>query len=154
MAVAVGDLAPDFSLPGVHEGERSEYRLSSQRGAPVVLVLYPGDNSVVCTRQLASYTEDIEGFADVGATVWAISPQDLDSHERFAGKHSLAMPLLADTDKEVFGSYGCLGPLGFPRRSVFVVDGDGRLAYAHRSYAGVTFKSSDDLIDAVRAAGD
>lgn len=152
MGLAIGDLAPDFTLPGVHRGVRAEYHLAAQRGTPIVLVLYPGDNTAVCTMQLASYTQDIDSFAAVGATVWGISPQDLDSHEDFARKHSLGMPLLADTDKSMFAAYGCLGPLGFPRRSVFVVDAEGRIAYAHRAFTGVTFKSSDELVDAVRAA--
>ena len=57
----------------------------------------------------------------------AISAQDVDSHERFSAKHGgFGFPLLADTDKAVAGRYGTLGPLGFPRRSVFVIDADGR----------------------------
>lgn len=151
MGLRVGDEAPDFTLPGIDGHVRGDYTLSARRGDPVVLVLYPGDDTPVCTRQLTNYTDDIEGFSAVGATVWGISPQDLDSHEAFAESHGLGMPLLADTDKTVFGLYGCLGPLGFPRRSVFVVDADGRIAYAHRAFTGATFKSSDELIAAVKA---
>ena len=61
---AVGDTAPDFQLPGT--GGRS-YSLAEYRGQPVVLVFYPGDNTPVCTKQLTSYTQNIEQFADVGA---------------------------------------------------------------------------------------
>ena len=50
------------------------------------------------------------------------SPQDVASHERFATRHGFEFPLLADTDKTVGGEYGTLGPIGFYRRSVFVVD--------------------------------
>ena len=51
MAVRVGDKAPEFTLAGT--GGR-DYSLSEYRGKPVVLVFYPGDNTPVCTRQLAS----------------------------------------------------------------------------------------------------
>ena len=52
----------------------------------------------------------------------------------FSCKHGgFAFPLLADTDKEVGEAYGILGPLGFYRRSVFVVDGEGIVRYAHRA---------------------
>jgi len=147
--ITVGDTAPDFTLPGT--GERS-YSLSEYRGQPVVLVFYPGDNTPVCTKQLNSYTSDIGEFEGVHAQVLAISPQSVESHDGFAAKHGFKFPLLADTDKRVAGLYGTLGPLGFPRRSVFVVDADGVVRYAHRAIAGLTFRSTDEIVRAVEAA--
>ena len=49
-------------------------------------------------------------------------------------------------------SYGTLGPLGFYRRSVFVVDSAGTIRYAHRAIAGLTYRPASELIDAVKAA--
>ena len=46
----------------------------------------------------------------------------------------------------VAGAYGTLGPIGFPRRSVFIVDGDGVIRYAHRAIAGLTFRPVDELV--------
>ncbi|MEM9711226.1 MAG: peroxiredoxin [Actinomycetota bacterium] len=152
MAVGVGDAAPPFELEGFFEGERRPYSLSEFAGQPIVLVLYPGDDTPVCTRQLNSYTDDLGQFEEVGAQILAVSPQDLDSHEQFSCKHELGFPLLADTGKSLFDDYGALGPLGFPRRSVFVIDGEGVIRYAHRALAGVTFRKSDELVDAVRSA--
>jgi peroxiredoxin Q/BCP len=106
----------------------------------------------VCTKQLNTYNDDLSQFEGVGAKVLAVSQQDMASHEKVAAKHGFKFPLLADTDKAVAGAYGTLGPLGFPRRSVFVIDGDGVVRYAHRAIAGLTFKSSDELVNAVRAA--
>ena len=152
-APGVGDRAPDFSLPGVQDGERREYSLAEFKGRPVVLAFYPGDNTAVCTRQLNSYTDDIGDFAAVDAQVLAISPQSVDSHVGFAEKQKgFAFPLLADTDKSVAEAYGILGPLGFYRRSVFVVDASGKLVYAHRSVGGMTFKPTAELVEAVKAA--
>jgi peroxiredoxin len=149
MAVGIGDTAPDFTLPGT--GGR-DYSLSSYRGHPVVLVFYPGDNTAVCTTQLKSYTADFAEFEGVDAQLLAISPQDVASHEGFSDKHGFKFPLLADVDKAVGAAYGVLGPIGFYRRSVFVVDKDGVIRYAHRAIAGLTYKSSDELVKAVRAA--
>ena len=153
MSLAVGDEAPDFTLAGVDRGERADYTLSSFRGTPVVLVFYPGDNTPVCTRQLNQYTADIDRFAEVGAQVLALSPQSVDSHEGFSGAQGgFGFPLLADEDKAVGAAYGIIGPLGFYRRSVFVIDGDGRIAYIHRAVAGMTFRPTDQLVDAVKGA--
>ena len=153
MAVEVGQPAPDFQLDGsdnTPEGRRS-YTLAEYRGQPVVLVFYPGDNTPVCTRQLNTYTEDIASFEAAGAQVLAISPQSVQSHDDFACKQGgFGFPLLADTDKAVGGTYGIVGPLGFYRRSAFVVDAQGIVRYAHRAVAGLTIRSTDDRVAAVR----
>jgi peroxiredoxin Q/BCP len=150
----VGDQAPDFTLAGVQNGERREYSLSEFRGQPVVLAFYPGDNTAVCTRQLNSYNDDIASFGEVNAQVLALSPQSVDSHVGFAEKQNgFAFPLLADTEKEVAAAFGTLGPLKFYRRSVFVIDADGKIVYAHRAPVGLTFKPTSELVAAVKAAG-
>ena len=149
--LAPGDVAPDFELDGTG-GRR--YRLSDHRGSPVVVVFYPGDNTPVCTVQLNSYTEDFSRFAEVSAQVLAISPQDVASHEAFAkSQGGFAFPLLADVDKHVARMYGILGPLGSYRRSVFIVDAEGIIRYAHRSAAGLTYRPVAELIGALRALG-
>lgn len=149
MTLGVGERAPDFTLPAT--GGRS-CSLADYAGQVVVLVFYPGDDTPVCTKQLNSYNDDLSQFEALGAQVLAISAQDLDSHERFAEKHGFKFPLLADVDKAVAGRYGTLGPLGFPRRSVFVVDASGVIRYAHRAIAGLTFRSVDELVRAVEGA--
>lgn len=148
-APRVGDVAPDFTLPGT--GGRT-VTLSELRGGPVVLVFYPGDNTPVCTTQLNAYTRDISQFEGLGARVLAISPQDLASHESFSCKQGgFAFPLLADTEKVAGTAYGVIGPVGFYRRSVFVIDAGGTIRYAHRSVAGLTFKPVAELVAALEA---
>lgn len=143
MSLSVGDPAPDFTLAGT--GGR-DYSLAEFRGRPVVLVFYPGDDTPVCTKQLNSYNDDLAQFAEMNAQVLAISAQDVASHESFSGKHGFGFPLLADTDKAVASAYGTLGPIGFPRRSVFIVDADGIVRYAHRAIAGLTFRPVGELV--------
>jgi thioredoxin-dependent peroxiredoxin len=154
-AAEIGRPAPLFTLPGTDGGSagRRDHSLEEYRGQVVVLVFYPGDNTPVCTRQLNAYTDDIASFREAGAQVLAISPQSVESHEDFSCKQDgFGFPLLADTDKEVGAAYGILGPLGFYRRSVFVVDAEGIVRYAHRAVAGLTFRSSKELVAAVRDA--
>ncbi len=156
MGAEVGAPAPAFTLDGSdNTGDgRRPYSLADYRGHVVVLVFYPGDSTAVCTRQLNAYSEDISSFEEAGAQVLAISPQSIESHDEFSCKQGgFGFPLLADTDKAVGEAYGILGPLGFYRRSVFVVDRDGIVRYAHKAVAGLTFRSTKELIEAVRAAG-
>jgi thioredoxin-dependent peroxiredoxin len=153
--IRTGNAAPDFTLPGIDPtiGERRDFSLGEFRGHPVVLAFYPGDSTPVCTRQLTSYTADIDRFVEVGAQVLAISPQSVDSHEQFScGNGGFAFPLLADEEKAVGREYGILGPLDFYRRSVFVVDPDGIVRYAHRTLVGMSFRDPEELVAAVKAA--
>jgi peroxiredoxin Q/BCP len=148
--VDVGAAVPDFTLPGLQldgdTAERREFRIGDARGKPLVLAFYPGDDTLVCTRQLCAYTSDLDRFTELGAAVWAISPQDLDSHERFARKHRLRIPLLTDTGEVVARAFGITLPGIGLRRSVFVVDGAGIVRWRHVTLAGVTFRSADALV--------
>jgi thioredoxin-dependent peroxiredoxin len=151
----LGTAAPDFTLPGVQvsggTAQRGEFTLSALRGAPVVLAFYPGDNTSVCTKQLCSYTSGLESFTGLGATVWGISPQDVDSHEGFAQKFDLAFPLLADTELAVTKQYGIgLGSSNL-RRSVFVVDAAGVLRWKHVTLVGLTFPKTETIVAQLRA---
>jgi peroxiredoxin Q/BCP len=148
MSVGVGDTAPDFSLPGTG----GTYSLGQFRGRVVVVVFYPGDNTPVCTRQPNAYNDELSQFVDLGAQVLAISGQDVASHEDFSARHGFGFPLLADVDKGVAREWGVLGPLGFLRRSVFVVDAHGVVRYAHRAITGVTFRPVAELVEAIRQA--
>jgi peroxiredoxin Q/BCP len=147
--VDVGDLAPDFTLPGT---SNKSYSLSQFRGQTVVLVFYPGDDTLVCTKQLCAYNNELSQFSNVNAQILAISAQDVASHEAFSAKQGYKFPLLSDTDKTVASIYSVVGLLGLPKRSVFVVDANGVIKYAHRSVLGVTYRPVSELIEAVAKA--
>jgi thioredoxin-dependent peroxiredoxin len=163
--VDVGDSAPDFELPGTGG---TTYRLSDYRGRNVVLAFYPGDATRVCTAQFCSYRDEGERIDQLGAEVLGISPQSVESHERWVEERRLNVPLLADEDLAVsrrYGITGWLGPLArlteledvpggrYVMRSIFVVDGDGVVRYRHVSRTGSSFQSVADLERAVAALG-
>jgi thioredoxin-dependent peroxiredoxin len=164
--VEVGDEAPDFELPGT--GGRS-YRLSNLRGSNVVLAFYPGDATRVCTAQFCSYRDNGERLDRLDAEVLGISPQSVDSHERWTQEQSLNVPLLADEDLRVSKLYGVTGWVGpfaklaglnesapggrYVMRSIFVVDREGVVRYRHVSRTGSSFQRVEDLERAVAALG-
>lgn len=150
MSVGVGDRAPDFTLPGT--GGR-EYSLSDFAGNPVVLVFYPGDDTPVCTKQLNAYNDGVDQFDDLDAQIIGISAQSVESKEAFSSKHGFGFPLLADTDKEVAAAYGTLGPIGFPRRSIFIIDADGTIRYVHKAMAGLTYRPVSELVSELEKLG-
>jgi peroxiredoxin Q/BCP len=143
----VGDQAPEFELPGI--GDRT-YRLSDYRGRKVILAFYPGDFTAVCTKQFCSYRDQSDKLDGLGADVLGISPQSVDSHERFVEEKRLNVPLLADEDKAVAKAYGVLaGPM--VRRAIFVIDEEGVIRHRKVTLAGLTYESVDDLESALAA---
>ena len=148
MALIVGSTAPDFLLPGWYDGI-AEFRLSSRRGSPTVLAFYPGDERLICTRQLCTYSDNIADLHLFDADVWGISTQSVESHRDFAGARKLKMPLLTDSDGEVARAYGIVGPLGV-RRSVFVLDANGVIAWRKITALGVSFPTTQEIRDALQ----
>jgi peroxiredoxin Q/BCP len=137
----VGEQAPEFELPGTD----GPFRLSEHRGERVVLLFYPGDNTMVCTKQFCSYRDRAGDFAALDATVVGISSQDLASHEGFIAKHSLNVPLLADVDNAVAKSYSAFSQRLGTKRAVIVIDEQGIVRHRHDHVIGLDYQSVDEL---------
>jgi thioredoxin-dependent peroxiredoxin len=142
----VGDSAPDFDLEGT--GSR-RYSLADFRSNGVILAFYPGDFTPVCTKQFCSYRDDGDRIEALGMPMVGISPQSVSSHERFAGRHGLTVPLLSDPGKKVARKYGVLGPGGFIRRAIILVDPAGTVRYRNVALFGLRYQDVGDLERAI-----
>jgi peroxiredoxin Q/BCP len=138
----VGTEAPDFALP-TEKGDT--VTLSSFRGTSfVVLVFYPGDETPVCTKQLCELRDSWSGFADKGAKVFGVNPGNAASHQAFIAKNSFQFPLLIDADKATAKTYGTYAKF-MQKRTVYVVDKEGKIAYAKRGKPPVS-----EILEAVK----
>jgi thioredoxin-dependent peroxiredoxin len=140
--IHLGDRAPDFELPAT--GGRT-VRLADYRGRWLVLAFYPGDFTPVCTRQFCSYRDAADRLDELDAEVLGVSPQTLDSHERFRAEHGLTVPLLADPERAAIRAYGVLGPGGLVRRSIFIVDPKGIVRYRQVALLGLRYQDVEGL---------
>jgi peroxiredoxin Q/BCP len=147
MALSVGDLAPDFTLPD-HSGQ--DFSLSEKRGQKLLLVFYPGDDTPVCTRQLCEYRDGIEEYTNLGVDVVGISHNDADSHQKFRDKYDLPFTLLTDRGLKVAEQYGCKGLLGM-KRAVFILDANGVIKYEHIESVSVFRRKHEELVEALAA---
>jgi peroxiredoxin Q/BCP len=146
----VGEQAPDFELAGTN----GPFRLSDHLGERVVLLFYPGDNTMVCTKQFCSYRDRPEDLASLNATVVGISSQDLASHEGFIAKHGLNVPLLADVDKQVAKTYSAFSSRLGTKRAVIVIDEQGIVRNRHDHLLGLDYQTVDELSSALEAIPD
>ena len=113
-----GDAAPAFEL----ENDRGEQvRLEDLRGKWVVLYWYPKDDTPGCTTE-ACEIRDNWGLISGEAELFGVSPDSVESHQKFRDKFSLQFPLLADPDHKVSELYGVWGPKKFMDREYFGVD--------------------------------
>lgn len=131
-----GDMAPDFSLAS--DGG-DPVRLTDLRGRRVVLYFYPKDDTSGCTKEACGFRDALPEFDARGAVVLGVSPDDVDSHEKFRDKYDLNFPLLADPDHSVAQAYGAWGKKKLYGReyegilrSTFLIDPAGRIEKIYR----------------------
>jgi peroxiredoxin Q/BCP len=101
---AVGDRAPDFSLPA---SDGSTVHLAVLLGRkPIVLYFYPKADTPGCTTQACGFRDAMSQFKKASIPVFGISPDPIEKVRKFAGKFKLNFPLLADADHAVAERYG------------------------------------------------
>lgn len=130
-----GQAIPDVAIPptpGLCDEPTSLRDLAAT--GPMVLYSYPADNTPMCTRQacmvrdaMGEHRQELEA---AGLRVVGISRQSAQSHERFAGRHKLGFPIIADEGKDVLRTMGMLGPLSIPRRVTYLLLPDGTIGDA------------------------
>lgn len=127
--IPVGEPAPDFTLVD-HAGET--FHLAAHRGRSIVLVFYPKDETPGCTKQLCAVRNDWPQFRERGVVMAGVNPAARQVHRKFAEHHGFPFPLLSDEGLHVAAAYGCRGSGDMPTRTVYVIDPQGRVAFAER----------------------
>jgi len=150
-----GDKAPDFTL-ATESGK--PLRLSSLKGKPVVLYFYPKDDTSGCTLEAKDFSRLAPEFRKAGAEVVGISPDSVESHQKFSKKYELAVRLAADTDKAVANAYGVWVEKSMygrkymgVERATFLVGKDGRIASSWRKVK--VPGHAEEVLAAIKAAG-
>jgi peroxiredoxin Q/BCP len=126
-----GDAAPSFKLAA--NGGRS-FDSAGLKGGRYLLYFYPKDNTPGCTREACGFRDAMPGFDKLGVPVFGVSADKVPAHDRFALKHGLNFPLLADPDHELIEAYGVwvekslYGRKYFGvARSTFLIDAEGKI---------------------------
>jgi thioredoxin-dependent peroxiredoxin len=127
-----GDKAPDFELP---TDTGKTFKLSKQKGHPVVLYFYPKDDTPGCTTESKDFSCLVDKFRAAGAEIVGISPDPVASKVKFRQKHELTVHLAADAEKLVVAAYGVWAEKSMygkkymgVERSTFLIDKTGKIA--------------------------
>ena len=147
-----GATAPDFSLPGIVEGEPEYYNLMEPlgEGTAALLLWYPVDFVPTITPTLVAASEwnDREDLV-----VWGISSDSLFAHEAYAETRDIEIPLLSDLHVSIADAYDIVsedfrGHAGVPAWAVFVIDSDWTVRYAWRSDDPLSAPAESPLVGA------
>ena len=148
-----GDQAPDFSLPYATRDSISveDVGLSSYQGVRnVVIAFYPADWSGGCTREVCTLRDNFAQLSQLDAEILAISGDYVYSHQQWAKELNLPFKLLSDHSHKVAKLYGSFNDnSGFNKRTVFIVDKNGKIAYADLEYNTKDATSFDKLREAL-----
>lgn len=144
-----GSPASDFELKD-HFGRR--WRLSDHQGSVVLLLFYPANETLVCTKQLCSLRDNWAKYVDTGSEIVAITSTNQDDNARFAEKYRLPIPLLSDPGRKVTYSYAShpVLPLNL-MRAITVIDGVGTVR-THQTMVRAFRPDDNDIVRALYAA--
>lgn len=130
--IGPGRKAPAFNLK---DQQGKAHKLADYAGRPLVLYFYPKDDTSGCTKEACDFRDHLLKFKTSKAAVLGVSILDEASKAKFAAKHDLTFPLLADKDHAVAEKYGVWQQrslygrkfMGIAR-TTYLIDGDGKVA--------------------------
>jgi peroxiredoxin len=132
--VAVNDTAPAFTLV---DTKREKVSLSDYAGKKLVIAFFPAAFTGVCTKEVCTFRDSLASFEKLDGAVVGISVDAPFANGAFAEKNGLNFPILSDYTRDTVRAYGVAhddfaGLEGYTaaKRSVFVVDGQGKVIYA------------------------
>ena len=143
MGLAIGDAAPDFTLP---DQDGKPLTLSSLRGQRVVIYFYPKDDTPGCTKEACNFRDRWSDLESQGIRVLGISKDNAASHGKFIAKYTLPFTLLTDAEPcpvaTAYDSYGLKKFMGKEYmgmlRQTFVVDAEGKLELVYEKVKAET----------------
>ncbi len=132
----VGEKAPLFDGQTQDSGT---IRLEDYQGRKVALYFYPKDDTPGCTKQACNLRDHYQSLLDAGIVVLGVSPDDVASHEKFAGKYELPFPLIADPEHTILEAYGVWGEKNLygrkymgVKRITFLIDEEGVIRHVFK----------------------
>lgn len=128
----VGQIAPEFTMQAIINGEIKQLSLADFEGKIKVLVFYPADFSFICPTELFAIQDKLKEFEARNAIPIAISVDQIYSHQKWletpkkeGGIQGITYPVAADVTKQVSNNYGVLDQKeAVALRGVFIIDED------------------------------
>lgn len=150
--INLGDAIPNFTGK---DQEDYEFSTEDLLGTPVVLYFYPKDDTPGCTKEACSFRDNMERLQNYDVSVIGVSPDSVESHQKFIKKHDLNFTLIADKSQEISKKFDVIQEkmlygekkMGV-ERTTFLLDRDGIVRWLERP---VTVEGHvDRVIEAIK----
>jgi len=142
----IAKLAPNFILK---DQFGKEFELYKNLDRNVLLVFYPKDDSLVCSRQLADYNRNLDLFKKNDINVVGINIESSTSHQSFCDKLGLNFPILSDTDKKVSKAYDALTFVGVNKRKLILINSSKNVVF-EKSVFNFHYPTVEEILNLVK----
>lgn len=152
-----GDMAPDFTVTTVTaDGITAKpFTLSEHRGETVVLAFFPKARTTGCTVQMESYRDKYAELFNGGkkVTLVGVSIDSDTALTSWARDAKFPFRFAADTDRKVGVAYGANNGTTVHRRTLYVIDGSGKISYVAAPFQQMVQDAYSQLGQAIVQAG-
>lgn len=128
----------------------NDFELYKNLDKKILLIFYPKDKSIVCSRQLNNYQKNIDLFEAEGIRPVGINIESPDSHMSFCNSLNINFSLLSDEGKKVSKSFNALNLFSVNRRKLVLIDNSGKILY-RKTVPGLIYINAEKIIDELRA---
>lgn len=142
----VGDVVDNFKLK---DQFNNEFDLYENLQTSVLLVFYPKDNSMVCTRQLVNYSVNKEEMEKFSVKIIGINIGAIDSHNSFCSNNSISFPVLSDPAKTVSKQFDALNIVGQNKRKLVLIGKDKKIKFIKSTFP-VFFLDTNQILNELR----
>lgn len=122
----------------------NKFELYKHLDKSILLIFYPKDRSLVCSRQLVNYQQNIQKFLKAGIKPVAINVESIDSHKFFCDLKVLEFPVLSDNEKTVSKKFGALNLLSTNKRKLILINTDKVVVYEKTVFT-FNYPKTDDV---------
>ena len=122
----VGDSIPSFRAKLTDGREITDKDI---KGKWVVLFFFPKAFTPGCTKEVCSIRDGIEKIKSLGAEVYGVSKDKLETQRKFKEKYNLNYELISDEKGEMIKAFGVSGLFGIAKRKTFIISPEGKIAY-------------------------
>jgi thioredoxin-dependent peroxiredoxin len=139
----IGDVVENFQL---RDQFNNIFDLYQNLDENILLVFYPKDNSLVCTKQLINYSLNQDEFRKNGVKIIGVNIEPVDSHNKFCNDRKIDFPLLSDPEKKVSNIFGALNVLGQNKRKIIFIGKDKKIKFVKMTLP-IFFLDAQQLLD-------
>ncbi|MGY0560883.1 peroxiredoxin [Luteimonas sp. A277] len=131
-----GDRAPLFETPAWLAGEAFQFDMAAALAkGPVVLYFFPAANTPGCNLEASLFSQNIDRFAELGATVIGVTAGNTDQLQEFSADSSTCagkFPVAADEGARIAADYRAVSEGSeYSSRTSYAIRQDGTIAAVH-----------------------